>query len=62
MESLKPVFARASGQNTGFSIFWMLVWAVAIDDDRQRREKEQREKRDRHAKAQRKPLSGPKPF
>ncbi len=62
MESLKTAFTRAAHIPTGVSIFSLLLLAIAIIDDRQRREKEQREKRDRHAKLQRKPLAGPKPF
>ncbi len=45
MESLKPTFTRAATGNTGISIFSLLLLAIAIDDDRQRREKEQLEKR-----------------
>ncbi len=55
IQSLKPVFTRAAHSPTGVSIFSLLLLAIAIDDDRQRREKEQREKRDRHARPQRKP-------
>ena len=62
MESLKTAFTRAVHTPTGVSIFSLLLLAIAIIDDRQRREIEAREKRDRHAKSQRKPLAGPKPF
>ena len=61
MESLKPTFNRAAHAPTGVSLFWLLMFAIAIDDDRQRREKDRREKRDRHAKPQRKPPSGLRP-
>ena len=62
MESLKPVFTRAARSPTGVSIFSLLLLALAIIDDADRRDKQQREKRNRHAKPQRKPPSGPKPF
>lgn len=62
MQSLKPAFTRATAGNTGISIFSLLLLAIAIIDDRQRYETQQRKKRERHAKPQRKPPAGPKPF
>jgi hypothetical protein len=41
MSPLKPAFTRANTTYHGFSRFGFLLWAIAIDDDRQRREKEQ---------------------
>ena len=48
MISIKTAFGRAASGNSGISTFWLLVWAIAIDDDRQRRDK-RRKKRDRDA-------------
>ena len=62
MESLKRTFTSAATGKTGFSIFWLLMFAIAIIDDSQAHEKEKRNKRERHAKAQCKPLAGPRPF
>lgn len=49
MISISLTFTRATGATepvfTSFT-FWMLVFAIAIDDDRQHREKERRRKRD----------------
>ena len=44
MQSLSIAFNRASGIDTNFS-FWLLLWMLFIDDDRQDREKEQRRER-----------------
>ncbi len=55
MKSIKLTFTRAVTGMTGFSIFWLMIFAVAIDDDRQRREKKRREKRNRLAIPPRKP-------
>jgi hypothetical protein len=41
MSSLKPVFTRATITYQGLSPLLLLFWAVAIDTDRQRRQKEQ---------------------
>ena len=49
MQSIKLTFTRAATGKTGLT-FWMLVLAVAILDDAERREKDRRKKRDRHAK------------
>jgi hypothetical protein len=37
---LRPAFTQAHG----FSPFWLLVWAVAIDDARQSRERARRKR------------------
>ena len=50
MKSIKLTFTRAATGKTGLSLFWMMVWAVAILDDAERREIDKRKKRDRHAK------------
>lgn len=60
MQSIKPAFARAALPDTGFSTFWLLVFAIAILDDEQRREKE-RKKRSTRAQPPRKPPAGPGP-
>lgn len=64
MISISTTFTRAATGKTDtdpvFSTFWMLVWAIAIDDDRQRREKERRRKREQ-AQQPRKPKPPPGP-
>jgi len=62
MDPLSFHFTRAAVVNTGISTFSLLLLAIAIIDDRQRREKDRHEKRNRLAKQQRNPLAGPKPF
>ena len=62
MESIKLTFTRAATGKTGFITFWLLMFAIAIDDDRQRYEAQRRKKRDRHARPRRKPPSAPRPF
>ncbi len=70
MFSLKSSFTAAASGDTGFSTFWLLVFAVAIIDDGQHRDKKRREKeRDeqRHKKRETcaklvKPPGGPRLF
>lgn len=65
MDSLKFTFSRIASGKIGFSIFWLLAFAIAIDDDRQSREKDRRDQRQRDAKPPRKhgkPVAGPRPF
>lgn len=69
MQAISPAFNRARVTYPGFSTYWMLVWAVAILDDAQRREehrrrKELRRKRERQAELQRQPAPNfaPRPF
>jgi hypothetical protein len=62
MKSIKLSFTRAATGKTRFSVFWLLVSAIVIINDTERREKERREKRNRQTKPPRKPPSGPKPF
>ena len=61
MISIKTAFGCAASGDSGFSTFWLLVFAIAILDDAQRRDK--RKKRDRDAKATHrpKPPAGPCP-
>lgn len=59
---LKSAFNRARVQPSLIDPFWLMVWAVAIDDDRQRREKERRRKREAFARAQQHKASAPRPF
>jgi hypothetical protein len=47
MQSTEPAFNRAARGDTGFSIFWMLVFAIAIIDDGDRRTKKRKDKRDK---------------
>ena len=61
MKSIRFTFTRSTAYEPGFSTFWMLVFAIAILDDAQARDKEQRKKRERFAKPQPKPPAGPKP-
>ena len=58
MQSIKPAFARAALPDTGFSAFSLLVFAIAILDDEQRREKE-RKNRPPLSQPLRKPPAGP---
>ena len=62
MISIKTAFGCAASGNSGFSTFWLLVFAIAILDDAQRREK-RRKKRNREAQPPRKPKppAGPCP-
>lgn len=69
MITISITFTRAAsaktGIETGFSTFWMLVWAVAIDDDAKCCEKERRRERQRQqSQPPHKPKSpaGPRPF
>jgi hypothetical protein len=65
MQSIKLTFNRAATVNSGISIFALLLLAIAIDDDRQKCEKDRREKRERASKPHRKrghPLRGPRPW
>ena len=45
MSPLKPAFTRANTTYHGFSRFGLLLLAIAIDDDRQRRDKEREQKK-----------------
>lgn len=64
MKQLSPAFNRAAVTYSGFSTFAMLLFAIAIDDDRQRREKQRRRKRQAFAQPERipAPSSAPCPF
>jgi hypothetical protein len=57
MRTIKPALSRAAigdrDLGPGFSIFWLMVWAITILDDADRRDK------DRHRK--RGSSSGPRP-
>jgi hypothetical protein len=66
MQPIKSAFTRAASPaaaSSGVSLFWLMVWAIAILDDSERREEERRKKRNR-PQPQRKPKrpSGPQPF
>jgi hypothetical protein len=62
MISIKTAFGFAASGDSGFSTFWLLVFAIAILDDAQARDK-RRKKRDRDATPPRKPKppAGPCP-
>ena len=62
MISIKTAFGRAASGDSGISTFWLLVWAIVIDDDRQRRDK-RRNKRGPQAQPPHrpKPPAGPCP-
>jgi len=63
MLSIKSTFAAAASGRAGFSIFWLVVFAIAILDDEDRRDKKRRKKRERAAQAPAlKPPPGPRPF
>lgn len=66
MSSLKPAFDRAKATTFGLTPLEIMLWIVAIDEDRQRREREKKRRRERQAlaKPQRKPAPprGPRPF
>ena len=57
MRTIKTAFSRAAigvpDPGPGVSVFWLMVWAIAILDDADRRDKDCRRKRG--------PSSGPKP-
>jgi hypothetical protein len=57
MRTIKFAFSRAASGDRdtgpGFSVFWLMVWAIVILDDADRRDKERRRKRG--------PQFGPKP-
>jgi hypothetical protein len=62
MSLLTTTFSRAAFGHPGSDTFWLLIWALAICDDADRR-KERRRRRKREAEqSQRKPPSGPRPF
>ncbi len=58
---IRPAFTYAAAPDTGFSIFWLLVFAIANIDDAQRREERRRKKRERKAAPPRKPSASPRP-
>lgn len=60
MVSIRLAFTRAAAPETGFSTFWLLVFAIAILDDEQRRA-EKRKKPGPQAAPKRKPPAGPAP-
>jgi hypothetical protein len=57
MRTIKPAFSRAANGDRdpgpGFSVFWLMVLAIIILDDGDRRDKDRRRKRG--------PSSGPRP-
>lgn len=55
MISVKTTFAIAASGGSGISSFWLLVFAIAILDDAQRRDDKRRKKRNP------KPPAGPRP-
>lgn len=64
MDSLKPAFDRAKAVNHGLDLFTILLWIIAIDEDRQQRERQKKKRRERQAQQvcpPRKP-AGPRPF
>ena len=63
MPSPKSDFARAAAPRQPWSAFWMLVWAIATDDDRQSREQERRRKCEAAKEPPRRPTppAGPTP-
>ena len=62
MSPLKPAFDRARITYPGFSLFWLLFWAIAIDHDRQRREKEQERRKWQAPMPHRVAAAVPRPF
>ena len=62
MISIKTAFGHAASGDSGVSTFWLLVFAIAILDDAQRRE-ERRRKRKPQAQppCKPKPPAGPQP-
>ena len=60
MISIKTAFGCAASGNSGISTFWLLVFAIAILDDADRRD---RKKRDRDARPPHRPKlpAGPCP-
>jgi hypothetical protein len=58
MQSTKPTFNHAARGFTGYSVFWLMVFAIAIIDDGESRTKKRKGKRDKAPK----PPSGPRFF
>lgn len=62
MQSISSAFTRAAADHTasspGIIVFWLMVWAIAILDDADRREEERRKKHNR-LQPQRKPECPP---
>jgi hypothetical protein len=61
MSSIRPVFTRSAAPPSGFDTFWLLVFAIAIIDDAQRRDERRGKDRERKRAPQRKPPAGPRP-
>lgn len=61
MKPLSPAFNRASAIYDAFSTFVLILWVLAIDEDRQRREKERRRKRQAVMQPKRRPAHFPAP-
>jgi len=67
MQPITPVFTRTAAGDAAasprVSVFWLMVWAIAILDDSDRREEERRRKRERAQSLQQKPQrpGGPRP-
>lgn len=60
MQSIRTAFTcaatGATGEARGFSFFWMMVFAIAILDDSERRETKRRKRNEAHRAP-----AGPKP-
>jgi hypothetical protein len=61
MISIKTAFGRAASGDSGISTFWLLVWAIVILDDAQRRDKRKKRDRDASPPPSPKPPAGPCP-
>ena len=61
MISIKLAFGCAATGDSGFSTFWLLVFAIAILDDAQRQDDKRRRKREAQPQRKRKPPAGPQP-
>lgn len=68
MFSIKTTFGKAAFGHPGSGTFWLLIWAIFILDDAERREKKKRRRKRERAAAQSpqpahpKPPAGPRPF
>lgn len=68
MKTISSTFTRAATgteRQANYDFFWLMLWALAILDDSDRREKERRRKREQAktaAQSKPKPPARPRPF
>jgi hypothetical protein len=63
MSLLKTTFSQAAFGHPGSDTFWLLIWALFILDEADRREERRRKRRREAAQPQRRPPPpGPRPW